>query len=76
MKPNGEVRDWDDAATIDHLHPRGDPERGKHAGIATHVLACKKCNNLRDQKRIEAMPIEQLHALSKRYSGSARGSES
>jgi hypothetical protein len=35
------------AATIDHLHERGHPERGKHAGESTHVLACRRCNSRR-----------------------------
>lgn len=32
-----------DAATIDHLHSRLDPDRGNGSG--RHVLACWKCNN-------------------------------
>lgn len=36
-------------ATLDHLHPVGDPLRVRHVGCAcqVYVLACRRCNNSR-----------------------------
>lgn len=48
------------AATIDHLHPKHDPERGKHNGECTHVLACLSCNNGRDPGRFTKTQLWEL----------------
>lgn len=63
--PVGEHR-RDSWATIDHLHPRGHPERGKHENEWTHVLACGKCNHDRNEQFTASLPKETLWALSGR----------
>jgi hypothetical protein len=53
-------------ATIDHLHPKGHPERGTHNGKSTHVLACWLCNQRRNEEFRQSLPREVLWAQSGR----------
>lgn len=63
-------------ATIDHLDPRGSPQRGQYPpGQRRRVLACLSCNNNRDRKRVAEIPIQsrwekygQLYSIAK-YTG-------
>lgn len=67
IRPDGRSKGTrEDAATIDHLHPRGHPERGKHGNEFTHVLACKKCNGERNSDFMATLDKEKLWAASGR----------
>lgn len=66
MNPDGTSKPSPQWATIDHLHPRGDTERGKHPGKYTHVLACWKCNFDRNIAFQKAQPLEVLWKASGR----------
>ena len=59
----------DNAATIDHLHSRLSPERGKHHGEYTLVVACNACNNRRGEEEQRALGIE---AIRERSNGGKR----
>jgi hypothetical protein len=46
-------------ATIDHLHPRTDPNRRQvNDGTEVTVLACWKCNNERNALYQSQLPVE------------------
>lgn len=45
-------------ATIDHLDPRGSPERGKHGGEIRQVLACWSCNAKRNDEFQSSIPTQ------------------
>lgn len=49
----------DNEATIDHLIDRYDGRVQVH-GLEITVLACTKCNNLRNIEKTATMPIENL----------------
>lgn len=57
----------DDAATIDHLDSRLNPERGKHKGELRHVMACSKCNQQRARQEELATPIEVIRERAQRH---------
>ena len=51
-------------ATLDHLNPKYDPNRGTgRVGEARTVLACNECNRYRNILFLKTLPIEQRWAI-------------
>ena len=59
-------------ATIEHLHDRFDPERGKHPGERTKVLAHRYCNEERSKTRQQCLQIQHKWERSRRHKKSHR----
>lgn len=57
----------DDAATVDHLDSRLNPERGKHKGELRHVMACSKCNQRRARQEELEVGIQVLRERAQRH---------
>ena len=53
-------------ATIDHLYSRLTPEL-RQSGNNKHILSCWKCNNDRNNKELQSIPIEHRRKISGRF---------
>lgn len=49
-----------DLATLEHLDPRGHPDRGRRVGEYRRVLACHQCNAAENRRFQSSLTPEQL----------------
>lgn len=61
---NGLKKHPDNMATIDHVKSRYDKTRRKNN---VWVLACRKCNQKRNNEETKSIPLEELRERAKRH---------
>lgn len=57
----------DNMATIQHIHPRDHPDRGKTNGQRKNKLWCFKCNMEDNREQERLLGIEKLRERAKRH---------